>query len=234
MHNITLIGTMHSEIGKCNADELHKIMEDINPGVIFEELPGHLSDMCYSDSFDMYCANSILLNRHFPVVPLEIKCIKKYSQNHNIKIIPVDIDDNDVIEMTLKYKELENNTFLKCEDYKKYDYEIKALISQGGFHYLNSKEHLDNLEEMEVMQKNILEFDIVKDRKFNEIRLFRSKVIDNRENAMLQNIYNYSKGNQYNQAVFLIGAGHRKSIIEKIEDFKKQEDFKLNWTFYAS
>jgi len=49
---------------------------------------------------------------------------------------------------------------------------------------------------------------------------------------MLQNIYNYSKDNQYNQAIVLIGSGHRKSIIEKIEKYKIQESIKLNWTLY--
>lgn len=39
MHNVTLISTSHSENGKCNADELYKIMASIKPEVIFEELP---------------------------------------------------------------------------------------------------------------------------------------------------------------------------------------------------
>jgi len=77
MYNITLIGTTHSESGQCNSDELYKILEDINPEVIFDELPSHFFDMYYSDSFDMYCVNSILLNRPPIVVPLEVKCIKK-------------------------------------------------------------------------------------------------------------------------------------------------------------
>lgn len=38
MHNIHLVCTFHSETGKCNADELYKIIEVINPDVIFEEL----------------------------------------------------------------------------------------------------------------------------------------------------------------------------------------------------
>ena len=37
MHNVTLISTEHRENGKCNPDELHKILESINPNVIFEE-----------------------------------------------------------------------------------------------------------------------------------------------------------------------------------------------------
>jgi pheromone shutdown protein TraB len=65
----------------------------------------------------------------------------------------------------------------------------------------------------------------------NTYKIF-NEVIDKRENAMIQNIYNYSKENQYNRAVFLLGAGHRKSIIKKILQCEKQSEIKLNWTIF--
>jgi hypothetical protein len=37
MHYITLISTVHEETGKCNADELCEIIENISPEVIFLE-----------------------------------------------------------------------------------------------------------------------------------------------------------------------------------------------------
>lgn len=146
MHNITLIGTKHLELGKCNSDELYKIIESINPDVIFDELPTHFSDMFYSDSFDTHCANSILLNRHPPVVPLEVKCIKKYKQKNDIKIYPVDID---LTQKSSKYQQeiyFMISTFLEYEDYKNLDNEKETLIAQKGFHYLNSNKFLDYLE----------------------------------------------------------------------------------------
>ncbi len=51
---------------------------------------------------------------------------------------------------------------------------------------------------------------------------------------MLQNIYKYSKESQYNQAVFLIGAEHKKSIMRKITEYKKLSEIKLNWTMYGN
>lgn len=92
MHNITLISTNHAENGKCNSDELYEILEYINPEVVFDELPPQFFEMYYNNSFETCCTNSILLNRRPPKVPLEVKCIKKYSQNYNIKIFPIDID----------------------------------------------------------------------------------------------------------------------------------------------
>lgn len=234
MQNVTLVCTIHSEVGKCNSDELYKILENINPEVIFEELPPSFFEMYYSDSFDMYCANSFLLNRRLPVVPLEVKCVKKYSQNYSIKIFPVDID---VTQKLSKYQEeifFMLLTFLKCEDYKKLDNEKEALIVQEGFHYLNSDKFLDSLEKKEVIEKNIIESEIQKNRLLSIYKLFHAEQYDNRENAMLQNIYNYSKGNQYNQAVFLIGAEHKKSIIQKIPEYEKLSENKLNWTIYGN
>ena len=234
MYNITLIGTHHRELGKCNSDELYKIIESINPEVIFDELPSSSFDMYYSDSFDIYYANSILLNRHPPEVPLEVKCIKKYKQNYNIEIFPVDIDVRQKLSKHQDEISFMFFTFWRYEDYKTLDTEKETLIAQEGFHYLNSDKFLDFLEKKEVMEKNIMEFEIQKNRLLDIYKLFHAEEYDNRENAMLENIYNYSKGNQYNQAVFLIGAEHKKSIMRKITEYEKLSEIKLNWTLYGN
>ena len=66
------------------------------------------------------------------------------------------------------------------------------------------------------------------------LRIYNSSLedIDTRENAMLENIYKYSKENLYNQAVFLIGADHRKSILQKFIEYEKMSEIKLNWTIW--
>jgi len=233
MYNITLICTVHSENGLCNSDELYKIIEDIKPEVIFDELPSHSYDEYYCDSFDMYYANSILLNKRPPVIPLEVKSIKKYKQNYDIKILPVDIDvrqntslyQNEIFFMYL--------AFCEYEDYKKLENEKEVLMAQEGFYYLNSDNFIDFLEKKEVLEKNIMEFETQKNRLLNIYKLFHTEQFDNRENAMLRNIYNYSKDNQYNQAVFLIGAEHKKSIMQKIIEYEKLFEIKLNWTMYS-
>lgn len=68
--------------------------------------------------------------------------------------------------------------------------------------------------------------------KLFEIDKSMKEVNEKREHEMLQNIYAYSKENGYNKAILTIGAGHRRSIIQKIEEYKKNENLKLNWTFY--
>jgi len=50
MQNVILISTEHLDSGKCNSDELLKIIETINPEVIFEEQPNDDKyTTCYTD-----------------------------------------------------------------------------------------------------------------------------------------------------------------------------------------
>lgn len=230
MYNITLISTIHSENGKCNHNELYKILESINPEVIFDELPSHYFDMYFSDSFDLYHANSLLRNRQPPEVPLEVKCIKKYKQNYKVKILPVDIDVTSKLSKHQDEILFMFRTFFKYEDYKELDNEKETLIAQKGFRYLNSDIFLDFLERKEVLEKNIMESEIEKNGLLDIYKLFHAEQYDNREIAMLHNIYNFSKENQYNQAVFLIGAEHKKSIMQKITEYEKLTENKLKWT----
>jgi hypothetical protein len=76
MHNITLVNTYHTETGNCNLNELYKIIEDINPEVIFEEL--------YLNDFNDYYVEKKQGDK------LETNTILKYMENHQIEHIPVD------------------------------------------------------------------------------------------------------------------------------------------------
>ena len=123
MYNITLISTAHSEIGKCNSGELYKIIESLNPEVIFEELSFNLFEKFY-------------MGNQFPNESLEVKCIKRYLQNHNIKHTPVDIDvSRDLSNSDIEYM---FSTFKKYDVYKKLENEQNILTAQGGFAFLNS------------------------------------------------------------------------------------------------
>ena len=160
---------------------------------------------------------------------IEIKCIKKYLQNYNVNNIPVDIDVSPELSAEM---EMMLGEFNKHDDvYKKLVNKGKLLIKQYGFDYLNSEKCLDLYEEIEFREKQLIESNrFYKDELLRIYKFFHKELLDNRENAILQNIYNYSKENQYNQAVFLIGSRHRKSIMQKIIECEKMSEIKLNWT----
>lgn len=215
MYNITLISTEHRESGKCNSDELYKIIETLNPDVIFEEETN-------DEKFQEY------YNKENSFNSLEVQSIKKFIQNHNIKHIPVDIKTN------FNYSEWDYmfETFKKYNVYKQTIKEHCELRDKDGFSYLNSEKCMELFDKMKTTERQLIEFS--GNNRDELLRIYNSfhKEHDNREDAMLLNIYNYSKQNQYNQAVFLLGYAHRKSIIEKIRKYEPTENFKLNWTFY--
>lgn len=47
MYNITLICTRHDELGKCNSNELHQIIEHVNSDIIFKEISPTFFDKYY-------------------------------------------------------------------------------------------------------------------------------------------------------------------------------------------
>jgi hypothetical protein len=117
------------------------------------------------------------------------------------------------------------DTFEKYDDYNKIDNEQSLLAAQYGFNFINSDKCLALSEQKNIVIKNIIDIDIDRNELFRVHQLF-NKQDDTRENAMLQNIYNYS-------AVFLLGSGHRKSIIAKIVEYEILSNVKLNWTMYG-
>jgi len=219
MYNITLVCTRHKELGKCNSDELYKIIQSMRPDVIFEEMSPDLFDRVYKE-------NQFSEESWSP----EAKSIKRYLQIYDIKHFPVDIDIAENVSVS-DFNRM-NSKFAKYDVYNKLLHEDRLMTMQEGFSYLNSKESEKMTEKMRITEKKLIESMTNQSWLINFYKLVYEE-FDNRENKIIENIYNYSKENQYNQALLLIGAGHRKSIIEKIENYKKQENIKLNWTFYG-
>lgn len=209
MNNITLLSTVHKEIGKCNSDELYKILQSISPDVIFLE--------AFENSYSQYHQ---MLFSQFGIYQerLEIKAIQAYSQNHTFHYVPVlDIGLSD--EFKKKIKVLSEN-----KDYQKLLDKYISLETNGGFQYLNSEEYIALQEEMRELENSIIA-DRLLYQKANES-------IDAYEHSMLRNIYSFCKEKSFDKAIFMCGAGHRKTITQKIFEYKANESLKLNWTFY--
>jgi len=217
MYNITLISTHHREIGKCNSDELYKIIKAISPDVIFEELPTLAFDIVYKK-----------IIQH-PDEPLETKSIKRYLLDHNITHIPVDL----VADYNMPTKEMEDMLamFKTYDVYKNIEDEQYKMTERDGFTFSNSKRSLELIEEKKIAEKNLIESMINKDQLLRIWNHFYAQQ-EKRDSEMLRNIYNYSKEHSYDKAIFTVGALHRKSLMEKIQEYERTEEFKLNWTFY--
>jgi len=210
MHNITLISTVHEEVGKCNTDELCEIIEKISPEVIFLEA----LEKTYSDYENLMFSSFGIFHKK-----LEISAIQKYGVNTSFKYIPV-LDNGLSDSFEKKYSIVcENREMQKLID------NFDSLAAEHGFKFLNSVESIKLHDEMRMLEKRLLNE--------SEISKVANEDIDAYENSMIGNINSYCKTNKFNTAIFMCGVAHRKSIIEKIEKFKAQEEIDLSWIIFG-
>lgn len=209
LHSIILISTVHKEIGKCNSDELCKIIQSINPDVIFLE--------AFENSYSNY-HQSLLSQFGVYQERLEIKALQLYSQNHTFEYVPVlDIGLSDEFEAKLEI--VSTN-----KDYQRLLDNYISLETENGFQFLNSNKQIAFQEKMRELENRIIE-----NKTFHQKA---NESIDAYEHSMLRNIYSFCKENSFKTAIFMCGAGHRKTIAQKITEYETKENLKLNWTFY--
>lgn len=226
MSTITLIATAHKENGKCNSRELFKIIEQIKPDVIFEEIPPGKFEAVYAGTRK---------------ASLEVETIKayllKYPTTHHY---PVDLDIDWASEKEIK-NEVDGIAFI-CNDYNpEYRY-LSGIIpywtEKYGFAFLNN----DQCSKIIVRQK-FLEVQILNELRKDEnqqaidhdalnhaYKLWIAQIED-RENEMLKNIYLYMDSQKYDKALFLVGAAHRRSMMAKISQYEKINETALTWIF---
>ncbi|MBL0269344.1 MAG: hypothetical protein IPP99_11925 [Chitinophagaceae bacterium] len=227
MPSITFVATGHKEVGLCNSHELFKIIEQIKPEVIFEEIPPGKFEAVYAGTRQQ---------------SLEVKTIKaylhKYPATHHI---PVDLDIDEATENEIK-AEVDGIAFI-CNDYNaEYNY-LSRLLSHWkeklGFQFLNNDQCSKFILRQRILERQVLDA-LRKDNNQREIDHDRLNLaynqwidqIENRENEMLRNIYSYMEQKKYNRALFLVGAAHRKPIMQKIQEYESKAKIKLIWTFY--
>ena len=217
---ITIIFSIHQNLGKANSDELYNIIEGIKPDVIFEEIPQSSYHFRY------------VLRRYRS---LENIAIDNYIQMHNIPHIGVDMEDipkdeyfsEDYRNLYNKIERLnDHNSIILKESME----EINKSTTEDGFYFLNSS------KSSELYSKVGLALDdgIRKLNNPNANKIIKEwhNITDHRENEMINNIYEYAQQNEFNQAVFTIGAYHCNSLLNKIEQYQKKVNNTLTWNLH--
>lgn len=210
MSTITLIATGHKENGLCNSKELFKIIEQISPDVIFEEIPPGKFEAVYVGTRQ---------------ASLEVKTIKAYLQKYpDVHHYPVDLDIELAIEKEIKFEV--DGIPLICNhfspEYNYLDRQMSYWTEFGGLPFLNSDRCSEIILRKTFLEKQILETLRKDDKHSNMDHETLSQAYklwigqnDDRENEMLRNIYSYMETKKYNRALFLVGAAHRKPIMQK-------------------
>ncbi len=215
MYNITLVFTRHAELGMCNPSQLVTIIEQIRPEVIFEELSLSNFSKCYE------------LNN---LITLETSAIKEYLKSNNVIQVPVDTfplpEDYDYDVGHMNRKLTSGNTYESQVLCDLLDRQAQ-LIHNYGFPFLNSQENIKYFESFDILKERIL-------TNINIENLFRinrmdKEVVRKREFEIVENIYNFTKDNNYKTALMFIGSGHGKSIFDVIHELEPLQSLKINW-----
>lgn len=217
MSEIFVVFTSHSELGECNSEELHKIIESAKPDVIFEELTISLYNLFYS-------------NDQVEKEPLEVKAIKRYLKNYSVEHLPVDIEPSqDLSTEDINYMLGELN---KYDIYRKIKKEQSDMTYLYGFSFLNSDKCRQLFKQQKETEEMLIQFMINKNHLLKIHKLFYDEH-DRRENEMIKNTYNYYSKNQFNRALFFIGSGHGASIVKKVNIFNTQKSDGISWKLYG-
>jgi len=215
MYNINLVNTYHSEKGNCNFNELYKIIEAINPEIIFEEL--------YLNDFNDYYIKKKQHNK------LETNTILKYMENHQLEHIPVDYAEIP----PQAFLDLHKSMHLQLEKmgygYRQVHDKNMELIFLYGFIYLNSNDYIkmNDLYENEVIKT----IKYINDESLMPINQQWLDFMSNREDVMISKIYDYCKEHDFERGLFYIGAGHRSAIIEKTQKYNETSETKITWNY---
>ncbi|MDH5232795.1 MAG: hypothetical protein OEY38_22285 [Gammaproteobacteria bacterium] len=113
--------------------------------------------------------------------------------------------------------------YLQIED------NIQNCVYKFGFSYLNSdqasKDHSElSSEDFKIIQK-------INDPIITERYEFWLKMNLNCEKKMINQVYNYSTENIFQRAAFLIGAGHRESIIRTTKELSNDFLSNIEWRY---
>lgn len=214
MRNITLISTYHEEKGLCSVAELHQILERARPEVIFLEIP----PSCFEQFFKEKNKSN-----------LESDAVNRYLEMHNAtEPVLVDVCEapNDLIA---RHERLHREVAARSPEYGRLLYRNSQSLERYGFAYLNSTCCIAFWSDLNELVKVAVE-------KIGEEELSGTyqrwkDVHEHREQEMLKNIQRYSEAREFDTGIFLIGAAHRGSTIEKLKNLSLRLSVTLNWNF---
>jgi hypothetical protein len=213
MNCVSLVCTVHGETGRASISALRAILDQIQPKVIFLELP----PSAYHDHFETS-------NR----ANLESIAIKQHCVKHDVDLVLVDINPPDE-DFFRDHKNLYERTKERSNEYDRLIGLNTQLISEHGFVYLNCDD-CSNLWS-DIYAEQLRTIVAINDPQLLAIYELWNKTIDLRDEAMMNNILEYSRGNIFDRGVFLVGAAHRQSIIDKARKQSAVKPEILQWDF---
>ncbi|WP_321937428.1 hypothetical protein [Paraburkholderia sp. J8-2] len=194
---ISLIGTVHAEHGRANVAELRTILERLQPDVIFAEIPtANLAD--YRDGSH---GN------------LESAAVALYHERRPVNVVPVDLNKPSD-EFFGKAEEMFKKVERTSPEYRRLMDQNSLDTRNHGFPYLNSDRCAQAWAAIYDEVRETVEW--IGDDELRQIYALWRETNDRRETGMLENINGYCIRGALSHGVLLLGAGHRKAMVEKV------------------
>ncbi|BFG80917.1 hypothetical protein PTKU46_89510 [Paraburkholderia terrae] len=196
---ISLIGTVHAESGRANVAELRTILERLQPDVIFAEIPtANLAD--YRDGSH---GN------------LESAAVALYRERRPVNVVPVDLNKPSD-EFFSKSEEMFKKVERTSPKYRRLMDQNSLETRDHGFPYLNSDRCARAWAAIYDEVRETVEW--IGDDELRQIYALWSETNDRRETGMLENINGYCIRGALSHGVLLLGAGHRRAMVEKVQE----------------
>jgi hypothetical protein len=194
---ISLIGTYHAERGAVTVSALVGILERLQPEVVFAEIP-----RTHADAWEEGSHGTV-----------ESIAAARYAGTHSIDVVPVDLPKPDE-SFFRDYQEVSRAIERTSPQFRQLVDINTDRTHREGFAYLNSDDciaawkaiHREELETIEYMRRS----------DFAGIYAHICDLMDQRDLEMIRNIRAYCAATTFTRGVFLVGAAHRESIIEKL------------------
>jgi hypothetical protein len=196
MH-VSIIGTHHEERGAVTVSALLAILERIQPDVIFAEIP--------RTHFGAWRDGS-----HGTV---ESIAVARYADIHSIDVVPVDSPTPDD-SFFQRWEEATRAIERTSPEFRRLVDLNADRMGSGGFAYLNSDECIEAWTQIYREELDTIEY--IGSSRLRDIYVEVRGVNERRDLEMLRNIRTYCASAVQARGTFLVGAAHRKSLIEKL------------------
>lgn len=226
MPTITLLASVHAENGRCSADELCRILEQLAPDVLFQEVP-HFEFQRKREEALRHPARDFRL----PVrpLPLEILAVTQYLTRHTLTQIPVDPLGQSGTD-NRKHDEVADWVLRSGPELRADCDWSQRHEARHGFAYLNSRQFLRAARRRDQIFLNALQAH--PNPRLSEYYADWKDYNARRETSMIQNIIEYAASHTFETAVFLFGAAHREGLIRQIQKAKRHAPVPLMWKLY--
>lgn len=209
MHRITLIYSSHRESGLCTVGELLRILQELEPDTIFEEV--RPSDCTSHNKFI-----------------LEGRAVTAYRKFKSFRRVPIDQFDmppdlRAITDSVLNYVSATSPEYLALEQ------EHDNAVFLQGFTYLNSLACERVMTRMSEIEERTIN-DSGDQGLIRALAMWR-EFTQRRDAAMVSNIYKYCRENAFDTGLFLVGAAHKIGVAEAIKQYASAESELVEWTF---